>query len=92
MTDRVLERIKPALQRAGVDLPFPTTQALLHDQTETADGDRSRRCEGWPARRHGEDPAPRRRVVRDGAEDRPEAEPTLAAPRGGGRDAGGPPR
>ncbi|MCG4499131.1 hypothetical protein, partial [[Clostridium] innocuum] len=39
--DTGLERVKPALQQAGVDLPFPTTQVLLHDQTEASDGDRT---------------------------------------------------
>ncbi len=92
VTDRVLERIKPALQRAGVDLPFPTTQVLFHDQTEAADGDRSRQREGWPARGRGDDPAPRWHILRDGAEDRRGDEPAWAAPRGGGRDAGGPAR
>lgn len=61
--DAVLERIKPALQKAGVDLPYPTTQVLFHDQTEASDGDRARQREGWPAR--GEDPRPRWRVLLD---------------------------
>lgn len=60
--DAVLERVKPALVEAGIDLPFPTTQVLFHDQTETSDGDRSRQREGWPAR--GQDPRPRWRVLR----------------------------
>ena len=59
--DAVLERVKPALQQAGVDLPYPTTQVLFHDQTEASDGDRSRQREGWPAR--GQDPRPRWRVL-----------------------------
>ena len=49
--DRVLTRVKQALNAAGVDLPFPTHQILFHDQTEDADGDRSRQREGWPAAR-----------------------------------------
>lgn len=61
--DAVLERIKPALQQAGVDLPFPTTQVLLHDQTEASDGDRASQREGWPAR--GDDPRPRWRVLQE---------------------------
>ena len=67
--DAVLERVKPALQQAGVDLPFPTSQVLVHDQTEATDGERSRQREGWPAR--GEDPAPRWRALqeRGGKED-----------------------
>ena len=67
--DHVLERVKPALQQAGVDLPFPTSQVLLHDQTEATDGDRSRQREGWPTR--GENPPPRWRALqeRGGKED-----------------------
>jgi small-conductance mechanosensitive channel len=58
--DQVLERVKPALEQAGIDLPFPTTQVLFHDQTEATDGERGRQREGWPS--HGQDdPAPRRR-------------------------------
>jgi hypothetical protein len=47
--DAVLERVKGALQQAGIDLPFPTRQMLFHDQTEDSDGDRARQREGWPA-------------------------------------------
>jgi small-conductance mechanosensitive channel len=47
--DVVLAAIKEKLQAAGIDLPFPTTQVLFHDQTEDADGDRRRQREGWPA-------------------------------------------
>jgi small-conductance mechanosensitive channel len=47
--DRGLHAIKDALTEAGIDLPYPTQQILWHDQTETADGDRSRQREGWPA-------------------------------------------
>jgi len=61
--DHVLDRIKPALQKAGVDLPYPTTQVLLHDQTEASDGNRAQQREGWPAR--GENPPPRWRVLLD---------------------------
>ncbi len=48
VADQVLTAIKPALIGAGIDLPLPTQQVLLHDQTEPADGDRSRQREGWP--------------------------------------------
>lgn len=34
----------------GVDLPFPTSMALFHDQTREADSDRLRQREGWPAK------------------------------------------
>jgi small conductance mechanosensitive channel len=45
----VISAIKSKLSDAGIDLPFPTHQILLHDQTEETDGDRSRQREGWPA-------------------------------------------
>ena len=47
--DRVLTRVKRELLGAGIDLPFPTRQLLIHDQTEATDGDRRRQREGWPA-------------------------------------------
>lgn len=63
---RVILAIRQALGQAGIDLPFPTNMVLLHDQTEEADGNRSRQREGWPA---GDNPpAPRHlnEVVVDG--------------------------
>ncbi|MDC7785055.1 mechanosensitive ion channel family protein [Rhodoplanes sp. TEM] len=57
---RVVAAIKRALSEAAIDLPFPTCTILLHDQTEEADGDRTRQREGWPA---GSDPPRRRRSV-----------------------------
>ena len=53
--DRVLTRVKQGLTAAGIDLPFPTQQILLHDQTEETDGDRRKQREGWPA---GPGPSP----------------------------------
>ncbi|AII54384.1 mechanosensitive ion channel family protein [Hymenobacter sp. APR13] len=47
--DRVLEAIKNKLTAHGIDLPFPTQQILLHDQTEATDGNRRLQREGWPA-------------------------------------------
>lgn len=47
--DRILERIKEVLTKNGIDLPFPTSQVLFHDQTEETDGDRRRQREGWPS-------------------------------------------
>jgi small conductance mechanosensitive channel len=47
--DAVLKAVAEALSGAGVDLPFPTQVVLFHDQTEEADGDRTRQREGWPA-------------------------------------------
>lgn len=57
LQDKVLERVKAALTAEGIDLPFPTYQVLLHDQTEATDGDRRRQREGWPAGK-GEVPEP----------------------------------
>jgi small-conductance mechanosensitive channel len=48
--DQVISAIKQKLYvEHGIDLPYPTTQVLFHDQTEETDGDRSRQREGWPA-------------------------------------------
>lgn len=47
--DRVLEAVATKLSAASIDLPFPTSVVLLHDQTEESDGDRTRQREGWPA-------------------------------------------
>jgi small-conductance mechanosensitive channel len=71
---RVIEAVKQALSEADIDLPFPTNVVLLHDQTEEADGDRTRQREGWPA---GDNPpAPRHlnEVVIDGRDKDEEAE------------------
>jgi small-conductance mechanosensitive channel len=56
--DQVIMAIKRRLNEDGIDLPFPTTQVLFHDQTEDTDGDRRRQREGWPAGR-GDVPPPR---------------------------------
>ncbi|TPG57384.1 mechanosensitive ion channel family protein [Roseomonas nepalensis] len=48
--DGAIEAVKDALTGAGVDMPYPTSQVLFHDQTEETDGDRARQREGWPAR------------------------------------------
>ncbi|OGX90388.1 mechanosensitive ion channel family protein [Hymenobacter coccineus] len=58
--DRVLEAIKNTLTANGIDLPFPTQQILLHDQTEVTDGDRKTQREGWPA---GEGDVPKSRAT-----------------------------
>jgi small-conductance mechanosensitive channel len=60
--DRVLTHLKARLLEEGIDLPFPTTQVLFHDQTESTDGDRRRQREGWPAGR-AEPPPPRRNTA-----------------------------
>lgn len=46
--DKVLTIVNNTLANNGVDLPYPTQQILFHNQTEDADGDRSRQREGWP--------------------------------------------
>jgi len=67
--DGAIEAVKLALTEAGLDLPYPTTQVLFHDQTEETDGDRSRQREGWPAAGH-DVPRPRWQATRD-AEQQP---------------------
>ncbi|MEP6689084.1 MAG: mechanosensitive ion channel family protein [Gemmatimonadales bacterium] len=54
--DRVLQAVKERLSAAGIDLPFPTQQLLVHDQTESTDGDRRRQREGWPKGDNPPDP------------------------------------
>jgi small conductance mechanosensitive channel len=56
---KVVEAIVAAARAQAIDLAYPTTQVLFHDQTEEADGDRARQREGWPA--GDSPPAPRRR-------------------------------
>ncbi|WP_375288736.1 mechanosensitive ion channel family protein [Sphingomonas sp.] len=56
---RVVEAIVAAAKAHAIDLAYPTTQVLFHDQTEEVDGDRTRQREGWPA--GDSPPAPRRR-------------------------------
>jgi small conductance mechanosensitive channel len=77
--DQVLTAIKDQLTAHGIDLPFPTQQILLHDQTEETDGDRSRQREGWPA---GRLPVPRSRNIADAIRSVPRrrAEPAGDAP------------
>ena len=45
----ILAAMRKLFPDAGIDLPFPTTQVLFHDQTEVTDGDRAKQREGWPA-------------------------------------------
>ncbi|WP_137177621.1 mechanosensitive ion channel family protein [Roseomonas sp. AR75] len=67
--DLAIERVKQGLAEAGVDLPYPTSQLLFHDQTEDTDGDRARQREGWPASGRVV-PRPRWRVEREARPDR----------------------
>jgi small-conductance mechanosensitive channel len=64
MRSKVIAAIKSRLLENGIDLPFPTQQILFHDQTEEADGDRSRQREGWPAGR-GPCHTPRGATIRE---------------------------
>ena len=68
--DHAISNVKDALTAAGIDLPYPTSQVLLHDQTEAADGDRTRQREGWPAGRNP--PRARWRVLQDARDAREE--------------------
>ena len=45
---RVIEAIKTALDKHGIDMPFETVVQLFHDQTEETDGLRGDQREGWP--------------------------------------------
>ena len=62
--DKVLTEAKKRLAAAGIDLPYPTRQVLLHDQTEETDGDRRLQREGWPAG-DGDVPRKARAIDRD---------------------------
>ena len=46
---QVILAVAKAAKEHGVDLPFPTSVVLFHDQTEEVDGNRARQREGWPA-------------------------------------------
>ncbi|ASJ76372.1 mechanosensitive ion channel family protein [Granulosicoccus antarcticus] len=46
---RVIEAVYINLDKNGIDMPYPTSVMLWHDQTEETDGDRKRQREGWPA-------------------------------------------
>lgn len=67
-----LEAVKVALDRAGIDMPYPTQVMLFHDQSEETDGICGAQREGWPRRPGEEPPGPVRNLrarVQDG--DRP---------------------
>ena len=48
-----LRAIKKALDDARIDMPYETKVQLMHDQTESSDGDRDKQREGWPSPREG---------------------------------------
>ncbi len=43
---KVLKNVKLALDKANIDMPFPTQTILFHDQTEDIDGYRSKQRDG----------------------------------------------
>lgn len=61
---RVIVAAYKALDKAGIDMPYPTQVQLWHDQTEATDGDRRTQREGWPAGK-GDVPEARWRQARD---------------------------
>ena len=75
--DAVLELIKNKLSAAGIDLPFPTQQILLHDQTEETDGNRKTQREGWPAGQ-GDVPQSRAQVQQERRQQQTEQQRQLA--------------
>lgn len=58
----VIQAVYRALDEAGIDMPYPTSMVLFHDQTEEVDGDRARQREGWPAPAEGRAPKPARQT------------------------------
>lgn len=63
---RVLQKVYKALDKEGIDMPYPTQVHLFHDQTEETDGDRAKQREGWPAGT-GSVPSPAREKDREKA-------------------------
>jgi len=53
---RVIEAVYKELDENGIDMPYPTSVVLFHDQTEEVDGDRAKQRDGWPA---GKGPVPK---------------------------------
>lgn len=66
----VLQAAKRALDKDGIDMPFPTRVVLFHDQTEELDGLRGEQREGWPKRKAARQPRPARELPRDTRVDR----------------------
>ncbi|WP_209318591.1 mechanosensitive ion channel family protein [Falsiroseomonas selenitidurans] len=60
----VLQAVKQALDRDGIDMPYPTQVMLFHDQTEEIDGLRGEQREGWPKRKVGAQPRAARALPR----------------------------
>lgn len=64
---RVILAVFEAAREHCIDLPFPTTVMLFHDQTEEVDGNRTQQREGWPAGKSP--PKPRRSTAPSGNKD-----------------------
>lgn len=62
---KVIRAIHQAARDHAIDLPFPTSVILFHDQTEETDGDRAAQREGWPA---GKNPPKPRRLVQQASD------------------------
>ncbi|MDE0878732.1 MAG: mechanosensitive ion channel family protein [Sphingomonas bacterium] len=60
---KVILAVYEIASERGIDLPYPTSVVLFHDQTEETDGDRTQQREGWPA--GDKPPRPRRLTQRD---------------------------
>lgn len=71
---KVILALYKAAKEAAIDLPYPTTVMLFHDQSEATDGDRRAQREGWPA--GGNPPQARRRAAPD-EDDFADAKPSL---------------
>ena len=80
----VIEAMKNALDKAGIDMPYETSVQLFHDQTEADEGDRSKQREGWPAATVGAT-KPRWREAMEQKSQAGNSRP--AAQRGNGNDA-----
>jgi len=55
---KVILAVKKSLDTANIDMPYETRVNLHHDQTDAADGDRSKQREGWPAGKDEESGTP----------------------------------
>lgn len=65
---------------ARIDLPFPRQHILFHDQTEAADGDRTRQREGWPAGANPPEPGNISRALAQANGQREPQRPKAACP------------
>jgi len=63
--DEVITKVKYLLDDNGIDMPYPTSTLLFHDQTEETDGDRDKQREGWATPKGQKAPAPRYKVTDD---------------------------